>query len=98
MNVELPSTGCNIINSAVSFYNYSNNNRTRALYYIYDGQAKKANETTSTYGYEYTGTCLRTGDLVYAPEMKIFIPFICIILIMAAWVIIYNTMLKRFLK
>ena len=62
------------------------------------GKAFKANETTSSYGYDYTGTCLSTGDIVYAPEMKIFIPFIVIILIMAAWVIVYNTMLKRFLR
>lgn len=72
MNVELPTSGCNIINSATSFYNYSTDLRTRTTYIIYDGKAIKQAENYSQYGYSYTGDCLSTGDLVYKPEVKDF--------------------------
>ena len=79
MDVELPE-GCNIINSSSSFYNYTNNNRTRALYYIYEGKALKANESFNQYGYDYSGTCLVTGDLVYQPDQKeVWFPIVSII-------------------
>lgn len=70
MNVEMPSTGCNIINNSTSFYNYSDDLRTRESYIIYDGKAILQSRTTSQYGYTYTGDCLSTGDLVYKPELK----------------------------
>lgn len=72
MNVDLPSTGCNILNSSTSFYNYSPDNHTRSLYYIYEGKALKSSETYNQYGYTYTGTCLKTGDLVYKPELNFY--------------------------
>lgn len=72
MNVELPTTGCNIISSATSFYNYSDDLRTRQTYIIYDGKAIKQSESYSQYGYSYSGDCLSTGDLVYKPEVKDF--------------------------
>lgn len=95
MNVQLPS-GCNIINSATSFYNYTNNNRTRALYYIYDGQAIKSNETTNQYGYDYTGTCLATGDLIYKPEYKDFLlPLASVVMFCFILGLIYHIIVKR---
>lgn len=72
MNVELPSEGCNIINSATTFYNYSADSRTRDTYIIYDGKAIKQSSSYNQYGYTYTGECLNTGDLVYKPEVKDF--------------------------
>lgn len=72
MNVELPSTGCNIINSSTSFYNYHSDGRTRDTYIIYDGKAILQSTSTSQYGYSYSGDCLTTGDLVYKPEVKDF--------------------------
>ena len=70
MNVELPTTGCNIINSSTTFYNYSPDGRTRSNYVIYADNAILQSTTTNQYGYTYTGDCLVTGDLVYKPELK----------------------------
>lgn len=72
MNVELPSTGCNIIGSATTFYNYSPDSKTRDTYIIYDGKAIKQSTSYNQYGYSYSGDCLNTGDLVYRPEVKDF--------------------------
>lgn len=72
MNVELPTEGCNIINSSTSFYNYSTDGRTRDTYIMYDGQAIKQSTSYNQYGYNYTGECLNTGDLIYRPEVKDF--------------------------
>ena len=69
MDVVLPAEGCNIINSSTTFYNYSNNDRTRTSYVIYDGVAYVQSVSTNNLGYNYTGTCLVTGDLVYKPEI-----------------------------
>lgn len=97
MNVEMPA-GCNIINSASSFYNYSNSNRTRRLYYIYDGEAIMASESTSTNPYNYTGTCLSTGDIVYKPELRIYLPVISFCIICAAMALAYWVVIRRFIK
>lgn len=70
MNIELPSTGCNILQSDNLIYNYLPDGRTRREYAIFDGQLKLRNESTSQYGYSYTGECLSTGDLIYKPEWK----------------------------
>lgn len=98
MDVELPNDGCNIINSSSSFYNYTNNNRTRSLYYIYDGKAIKASESTNTQGYTYTGTCLVTGDLIYKPEKQVEFQIWSFLIIILITVIIYKIMLERLLK
>lgn len=83
MNVELPDTGCNIINSSTSFYNFSPDNRTRETWIIYDGKAILQSSTTSQYGYTYSGTCLNTGDLVYRPELKgVWFPIVGLIVIL----------------
>lgn len=97
MNVELPS-GCNIINSATSFYNYTNSNRTRSLYYIYEGKAILSNSTTSTNAYTYTGTCLTTGDLKYKPELEVYLPVISFMLICMGLMLIYWAIFRRFTR
>lgn len=72
MYVNLPSTGCNIISSSTAFYNYSTDGHVRSNYVIYDGKALKSSESYSQAGYNYTGECLETGDLVYKPELKFY--------------------------
>lgn len=98
MDVVLPETGCNIINSSTSFYNYSSDGRTRTNYVIYDGKAILQSTNTSQYGYSYSGDCLVTGDLVYKPEMQIYFPVISFILICAAILLAYKIVLWRFIK
>lgn len=97
MNVELPSTGCNIINTSTSFYNYSTDGRTRDSYVIYDGVAKKQASTYNQYGYSYTGDCLSTGDLVYKPELQVYFPLFNFVLICLIGLLIYRIFIKRLL-
>lgn len=97
MNVELPSTGCNIINSSTTFYNYSSDGRTRSSYVIYDGKAFLQSTNTSQYAYNYTGHCLVTGDLVYKPEIEVYFPIISFCLVCFALLLIYNIFIKRLL-
>lgn len=80
MKVELPSEGCNIISSDTSIYNYTDNNRTRKRYIIYDGKLILQANDYSQYGYTYTGTCLNTGDLIYKPELKVYFEVISIVI------------------
>lgn len=97
MNVELPTTGCNIITSSTSFYNYSPDRRTRQRYYIYDGVAHMESSTYSQYGYDYSGTCLTTGDLVYRPEIQVYFPFLASLIVIFALFLIYKVIIKRLL-
>lgn len=81
MDVELPNTGCNIINSDSSFYNYSNDNKTRETYIIYEGKALLQNSTYNQYGYNYSGDCVNTGALVYRPELKeVWFPIVAFVM------------------
>lgn len=98
MNVELPSNGCNILISSSSFYNYSPDGRTRETYYIYDGKAFLRESTYNQYGYSYTGTCLYTGDLIYKPELQVYMPVISFILICLAILLAYKIVLWRFIR
>ena len=98
MNVELPTTGCNIINSSTSFYNYSSDSRTRENYVIYEGKAILQSSTYNQYGYSYTGTCLHTGDLVYKPELQIYFPLLSFTLISFTFYLAYKIILWRFIK
>lgn len=98
MDVVLPSNGCNILTSDVSFYNYSSDGRTRQRYYIYDGVAHLQQEDYSQYGYTYTGTCLSTGDLVYKPEYKdVLFPAIAFIAFLFILWLVYRIVIKRLL-
>lgn len=97
MNVELPTTGCNIINSSTTFYNYSSDSRTRDSYVIYEGVAHKQSSTYNQYGYTYTGDCLSTGDLVFKPELGVYFPVISFSVICFILILIYNIIIKRLL-
>lgn len=97
MDVELPTTGCNILTSSTSFYNYSSDRHTRQRYYIYDGVAHLESSTYSQYGYDYTGTCLDTGDLVYRPEIQVYFPFLAALMVLFALFLIYKVIIKRLL-
>lgn len=97
MNVVLPATGCNIINSSTSFYNYSSDGRTRESYVIYDGKAFLQSSSTSQYGYTYSGDCLVTGDMIYKPELDVYFPIISFCLCCAILLFIYNIFIKRLL-
>lgn len=95
MDVKLPTTGCNIINSSTSFYNYSPDNKTRELYYIYDGKALLANSIYNQYGYSYSGDCLSTGDIVYKPEYKeVLFPFLAVFVSLFIFWSAYKLMLS----
>lgn len=97
MNVELPSSGCNIINSSTSFYNYSSDAHTRESYVIYEGVAYLQSTQTNQYGYTYSGDCLNTGDLVYKPELQIEFSIYSVLIIVLLIVLIYRVMIKRLL-
>lgn len=97
MNVDLPDTGCNIINSSTSFYNYSPDARTRESWVIYEGVAHKQSESYSQYGYTYTGTCLVDGDLVYNPQASVYFPVLAFCIIFLLTYLIYNVIIKRLL-
>lgn len=97
MNVELPNTGCNIINSSTTFYNYSSDSKTRETYVIYDGKAILQSSTYNQYGYTYSGDCLVTGDIVYRPEISIYFPILSFIIICSILLFIYHIIIKRLL-
>lgn len=97
MNVELPSSGCNVINSSTTFYNYSSDSRTRETYVIYDGVAHLQASQTNQYGYTYSGTCLHTGDLVYHPELQVQFPIYSLFIVVLLTVLVYRVMIKRLL-
>lgn len=95
MEVQLPSTGCNIINNATSFYNYSQDGRTRDVYYIYEGVPYLQSSSYNQYGYTYSGTCLQTGDLIYKPELQVYYPALSILLFLVILSVIYHLIIKR---
>lgn len=95
MYVELPTTGCNILNSATSLYNYSPDGQTRQTFVLLDGNIYKTAESYNQYGYTYTGTCLNTGDLVYKPEIKIYFEFIAGIVVGIIFWLIFKLIIKR---
>lgn len=97
MDVQLPTTGCNILISADSFYNYSVDSHTRERYYIYEGVAHRQSSDYSQYGYTYTGTCLSTGDLVYKPELQIYFPFLSMLLFGFTLWLIWRTIIRSLL-
>lgn len=97
MNVSLPDTGCNIINSSTTFYNYSPDSRTRNYYVIYDGEAYLQSSTYNQYGYTYSGDCLVTGDLKYKPELDVYFPVLSFCLICSILLFIYHVFIKRLL-
>lgn len=97
MEVELPSSGCNILNNATTFYNYNTNNTIRDTYVIYEGKAFKTSSTSNQYGYNYTGDCLSTGSLIYKPELQVYFPLLSIFSFLFILFLIYNIIIKRLL-
>lgn len=95
MYVELPSTGCNIINSATSLYNYSPDSKTRTTFILIDGNLYKQSETYNQYGYTYTGACLNTGDLTYKPEVRLYFEFIAAIVVGIIFYLLFNLIIKK---
>ena len=95
MYVELPSSGCNIIQSSTSFYNYSPDNRTRQTWVIYDGKAYKQAESYNQNGYNYTGTCLSTGDVQYKPEIRIYFEAISFALCFLVGWLLFKFIVRR---
>lgn len=81
MDVQLPSGGCNILAGPDQVRHYSSDGRTRSTYYIYHGKAFLSETTTNNTGYTYTGECLTTGDLVYAPESEVYFTHLAILAI-----------------
>lgn len=97
MEIELPSTGCSI------FYgnyldHYTSDGRTRTRYYFNEGMLIKNNVTSSNYNSIPTGaTCISTGDLVYKPEMLVYIPFLASSLFIFVLILVYKIFIKRLL-
>lgn len=79
MNVELPSTGCNILSNNGVLYNYNNGNRTRTTFVIYEGVLHKSGEQYSSTAFSYNGDCLTTGDLVFNPQSAVYFHHIAIL-------------------
>lgn len=97
MNVELPSSGCNIIRGDSSFFNYSDDGHTRETYYIFGGEAFLESSTYSQYGFTHNGTCLETGDLVYRPELQIYFPLISFGFFSFVLIVIWRVILRNLL-
>lgn len=95
MYVELPSTGCNVIQSSTTFYNYSPDSKTRQTFVLIDGNIYKQSESYNQYGYTYTGTCLSTGDLVYKPELKIYFEAIAFSLCIFLGWLLFHLIIRR---
>ena len=95
MNVNLPDTGCNILTSSTTFYNYSDDLHTRVSYILFDGQAFKQSESYSQIGYVVTGDCLSTGDLVYKPELSVIFQSISIAFTLFIFVVISKVLLRK---
>ena len=97
MDVELPSTGCNISNSSGYIDNYYNGIRTR--YLLNENKAVKVYQTS------YTGsnptqyyTCLHTGDIIYKPELSIYFQVIAGGMIFLATAVIFHIIFERIIK
>lgn len=95
MYVDLPSTGCNILNSSTTLYNYSNDGRTRQTFILLDGNLYKQSESYNQYGYTYSGTCLQAGDLIYKPEIKIYFEFLSGVLVGIIFWLMFKLIIKR---
>lgn len=92
MEVELPSTGCNIMSSYNTVDNYFNGTRIR--YYIYDG--KFIRSSSSSYSrLPDNSYCLRSGDLVYKPEIPVYFSFMSFCIISFAGILLFNIVIKK---
>ena len=97
MEIELPSQGCNIFYGTY-IDNYSNNGYTRTRYYLNEGKLVKNNTSQSNYNSIPTGaTCIVTGDLIYKPELEVYVPFLAMTLFVFVLILVYKIIIKRLL-
>lgn len=95
MEIQLPTTGCNISQSAGYIDNYNNTTRTR--YLISENKLTMVYRTT--YNSLPTGyTCLSTGDIIYKPELAIYFPILAGGMIVLALVVLFKITIDRILK
>lgn len=97
MEIELPSTGCNIFYGSY-IDNYSSDGRTRTRYYFNEGQLIQNNTSQSNYNSIPSGaTCITTGDLIYKPELEVYVPFLASSLFILVLILVYKIFIKRLL-
>lgn len=94
MEIELPTTGCNVFNGTY-IDNYYNNTRTR--YYFNDGQLIESSR--QNYNIIPNGvTCLNsTQHIFYKPELEIYFGVLSLAICLLAFSLIYKIMIKRLL-
>lgn len=98
MYVDLPDTGCNILNSSSVLYNYSTDLRRRDTYTIYEGQIFLQSTSTSNVGYSVSGTCLSDGDIAYRPvDFQVWFPLSSFALFFVIIWLVYRVFLRRLL-
>lgn len=91
MEVQIPSNGCSIYYGTYIDH-YINNTRTR--YYL--NNEKLIKSSTSNYTSLPTGySCLSQGDLWFKPELKIWLPLACFLLVVIAIALVYKIFIKR---
>ena len=96
MNIDLPSTGCNVLESADTIVNYSADGAIRSTYTIKNAQLYLSSVETGEY--IPTGTCLSTGDLEWEPQYKIAAELVSIFVVAFIFWFIYHITLRRFIK
>lgn len=88
MDVDLPSDGCNILQSSDLLYNYSDNNQNRREYVIYENTLVLRGTTSSSYGFTHNGTCI--SSLTYKPELKVWFPIISFVIFFGIVIFVFR--------
>lgn len=88
MVVDLPSDGCNILQSSDLLYNYSDNNQNRREYVIYENTLVLRGTTSSSYGFTHNGTCI--SSLIYKPELKVWFPIISFVIFFGIVIFVFR--------
>lgn len=96
MEIELPSTGCNIFYGS---YIDNYNNYTRTRYYIHEGRLILNNSQTYNYNATPSGAhCLTSSDvLLYRPQDTIYFPALSLAMCVFAFWLIYKIIFRRLL-
>lgn len=96
MEIDLPSTGCNVFYGTY-LDNYTGNTRTR--YYVHEGVLIKNNTSTTSYNQTPSGAyCLTSADtLKYRPQDTVYFPVIALAMCSFVFVILYKIIIKRLL-
>lgn len=96
MEIELPSTGCNISQTAGYIDNYTGTTRTR--YLINENKLTRVYQTTYSGNPTQYYTCLKTGDIIYKPEYSVILPTLAFGIISFITIILYKIIVGRILK